>query len=100
MANGLIFDPTVNVGQIFEAAAVIAGGLLALTRMIGSVHHVGEAVKRVEEKYAVHSGRLDRIESEMEKQTEILVSLGQQAARLANLEAQMTLIQTRILKDA
>lgn len=92
------FDPTLTVGNVVESVAVVTGGVMALTRLVGSIRVVGESVKRVEEKSAIYSGRLDRIEAELAKQTEILVSIARFEARLSNVESEMNGL--RRLKDA
>lgn len=48
---------------------------------------------------AIHT-RLDTVDKKLEKQTEILVGLGEQGARLTNLETQMGIINEQLLAGA
>lgn len=87
------FDGTINLGQVVEVTAFLGGGVVALVRM-------RDDLKLVKHDVGVVGVRLDKVDREMAKQTEILVSLGQQDARLDNLESQMTLVNQTLLNKA
>ena len=87
------FDGTVNLGQIIEIVSVACVALGGVVKMLGASGRVREDV------IAVHK-RLDGVDTKLEKQTEILVGLGEQGARLTNLESQMTLLHEQLLAGA
>lgn len=84
------FNPVVNLGEVIET-------LTFVVTVIGAFFAVRYDVRRVSDRenqrHEQNSRRLDRIESEMEKQTAILVNLAEHKAtldgimqRLASLE--------------
>ena len=89
----LTFDPSVNLGQIVEVVVITFAGIGAVARMVASNSDVKKNVESI-------NGRLDKVDLELAKQTTILISLGEQGARLNNLEAQLALIQTRLMQPA
>lgn len=86
----IAFDQTINLGQVLEVAGIIGGGILVFIRM-------GEKVRTLSKDVGDIDKRLDRVDEELKKQTEILVSLGAQDARLTNVETQLALINKRII---
>ena len=87
------FDPSVNLGQIVEVVIITFAGIGAVGRMITSNNAVKTDVGTI-------NARLDKVDTELAKQTMILISLGEQGARLNNLEAQLALIQARLMQTA
>jgi len=100
----LAFDGTITIGNLIETAAVVSAGFMALSRLIGGVRAVDERVKAVaaasSANHAAADLRFGRLETEMAKQTEILVALGKQDVRIGTLEAQVAAMQPRLVKDA
>lgn len=71
----MIFDATINLGQIITFAGLIIGGAAALAAMRGDVNTLKADVRRLDD--------------EMRKQTEILVTLGRYDERLTVMQHQI-----------
>lgn len=96
MATDLI--ATVNYGQVIqigaqllEICAILGGGLLALIKLAGWGRSLNVDIANI------HT-RLDKVDGELTKQTSILLSLGEQGARITNLETQLGIVNERLNK--
>jgi hypothetical protein len=68
----MIFDATVKLGDIITAASILAGGLVVLATMRADLAGLNR--------------RLDVVEVELKRQTEILIALARVDERLIALE--------------
>lgn len=75
------FDLVLRLGDIVQVMSIAAGGLLVFSQM------------RVESKS--NRERLDRVEDELAKQTEILTRLAAGDARMDGLERRLQLLEKR-----
>ena len=96
----LTFDGSINVGQILGVLAVVTAGVGAVWKMLDSNKDVKETVTNVNGAVERVGVRLDGVDIELKKQTQILVALGEQGARLNNLETQVTMIMNRLVTQS
>jgi len=94
MSSSMVFDGTVNLGQLVEIVMFLGGAGLALKHIIAKDATNAQVVVAHNREVKADIGRvvlrLDVVDFELKKQTEILVRLGAQDARLSNLESQVT----------
>ena len=102
------FDPTLNAGQLVEITAIVIGGVGGVVQW-RRAHSRAEAIKAADKAEAreqaralkaqvtVVNTRVDDVVEEMKKQTDILIRLGEQGARLTSIETQMALLQAQAL---
>src|ERR1700677_620788 len=96
MAASDLLIATVNYGQVvqiseqlLEICAILGGGALALMKLAGWMRSLNVDVANIHK-------RLDKVDSELTKQTTILISLGEQGARITNLETQLGIVNQRL----
>lgn len=78
---GLAFDPSVNIGQILEIVSFVGGGMAAFVMMRSDIKVLG--------------GRMEKVETQMQKQTDILIVAAKQDIRLGELERRMNSAEFR-----
>jgi len=71
----MVFDATINLGQIITLVGMVAAGSLAFGAVRADVWNIKSDVQRLND-------RLDEAAAELRKQTEILIQLGRQDERL------------------
>jgi hypothetical protein len=96
-AEMFTFDGTINLGQIAEIVVLGLAMLGYALRMVGSNFKVRTDIAETRKEMKAVSERLAGVDTELKKQTDILVRLGAQDARLTNLEKQIGLLNERIL---
>jgi len=96
MSDFFSFEATVNFGQllqvgtqVLEVASILGGGAMVLWKLARWTRGLDVAIEAIDV-------RLDKVDAELSKQTTILVSLGEQGVRIANLESQMGAVNQRL----
>lgn len=74
-------DGTITVGDLITAASIAVGGIGVAYTMVFKLAALEDGQKKTD-------GRIDGLETELKKQTEILVQLAEQRGRIASVEAQ------------
>jgi hypothetical protein len=95
--SNFVFDPTVNLGQLATALMIILGGVAAISRTLRDISLVKTGLGDVKEDLKNFDRRMDGVDAELAKQTEILIKLGAQDARLNSLESQMLTLHQQLL---
>ncbi|HYA07753.1 MAG TPA: hypothetical protein VEF90_17840 [Xanthobacteraceae bacterium] len=93
MAAMLTFDGTINLGQIVEILGFGGAAVVAMVKMVKASGKVREDVQAINK-------RLDIVDVALQEQTKILVRLGEQSARLTNLETQVGRLSEHIMSAA
>ncbi len=74
-ASLITFDPTISLGSIITAVAMLIGGIGFVWAMRGDIKLLAASLD-------FQSKRLEKVENSMNKVTEILVDVAAQGARL------------------
>jgi uncharacterized membrane protein YukC len=82
----LTFDPKIDVGQILTVASMIAAVLVAWFNLVKTME---KTEIRNDMRHEENTKRLDKMEDELEKQTDILVQLGQTKTELQGINARL-----------
>ena len=86
----MIFDNSINLGQMIEALAFVSSIIAAY---FGAKNSIALISNREELRYQQTNNRFDNVESELKKQTSILVDLATQKERLDNLSNRMSYLE-------
>lgn len=96
MGSDLSLIATVNYGQVIqigaqllEISAILGGGIVALMKLASWGRSLNVDIANI------HT-RLDKVDGELKQQTTILLSLGEQGARITNLETQLGVVNQRL----
>lgn len=99
LAELFTFDGSINTGQIVTTISILGGGLVVLTKMLNGIWAVKADVGKATEALTRFEKRLDGVDAELKNQTQILVSIGEQGARLASLETQMSTLHQQLFSS-
>lgn len=91
MSDLFAFDNTINLGQLIVGATTVAGGVWALIKMLTDVRMVKES--------QAHIGtRLDGFDTELKKQTEILITLAETRAGVTALKEELQRVREDVVR--
>ena len=86
------FDNSINVVQILTIIGLFLGGLRLIAKVVAQASIVKSDVKQI-------GLRLDRMDEELKRQTDILISLGRQDERIRVVEIQLANLISNLTRE-
>ena len=83
------FDPTVNIGQLVTLGSLVIGSIVFIWIMKGDIRVLVQRWKLLDD-------RMERLESEIRKLSDILIALARQEERVTNLSQRMNHLDEKL----